>query len=308
MQWFVGDIKVTSIVEQDLLDIEMLIPEATPDMVNSIDWLRPSYVDANGVMLGLIQAFVVETPDATLVVDTCVGNDKERILSEHWHMQQRQFLRSFERAGYSPDGIDFVLCTHLHFDHVGWNTYLDEGEWKPTFPNASYLFAKVEMDYWASELSKPSPQVSDSASEMELMEAAFAEMSCTTHQDSVVPVFKAGLVDLVATDHVVCPGVRLVPTPGHTPGHVSVVLDSQSESAVITGDAIHHPVQIARPELRTIADVNPDESAVSRASLLTGCESLRRLVIGSHFAEPSAGFVTSDGIGFRFEANNGEAK
>ena len=145
---------------------------------------------------------------------------------------QTGFLKDFEAAGFSRESIDVVLCTHLHIDHVGWNTMLVDGKWVPTFPNARYLMGRAEFDYW-----KAAP--GSTAGEP----AVFA--------DSVQPVWDAGLVDLVASDHQVCPEVSLVPTPGHTIDHVSVRIVSKGEEAVITGDFVHHPCQLAHPDWDT---------------------------------------------------------
>jgi glyoxylase-like metal-dependent hydrolase (beta-lactamase superfamily II) len=250
-------------------------------------------------MTGLIQAFVVETPERKIVVDTCVGNDKERPAIEAWHRKQRAFLEKFDSAGYPPASIDVVLCTHMHFDHVGWNTYLDGDRWKPTFPNARYLFAEDEFRHWERYVEGPALDVAEATTELEMISSLLDAMTRQTRIDSILPIVEAGLSEMVSHDHVVCPGVRLIPTPGHTPGHVSVEITSQGETAFITGDAIHHPVQIARPELHTVADSSADEACRTRENILRKLGTERTLMIGSHFSRPTAGYICADSASFR---------
>lgn len=303
MQWRVDEIRITSIVEQDLTDIAVLIPGATPEVLGEVDWLRPDFIDARGEMTGLIQAFVVETPERRIVVDTCVGNDRERPAIKAWHRQQRAFLEKFESVGYPPASIDIVLCTHMHFDHVGWNTYLDGDRWKPTFPNARYLFAEQELRHWERYVEQPALDAAKATTELETISSLLDAMTRQTRIDSILPIVEAGLSDIVPNDHTVCPGVRLIPTPGHTPGHVSVEITSQGKTAFLTGDAIHHPVQIARPELYTVADSSAGEARRTREKILRELADTRTLLIGSHFSRPTAGYVRAAPDGFRFLTN-----
>jgi glyoxylase-like metal-dependent hydrolase (beta-lactamase superfamily II) len=191
------------------------------------------------------------------------------------------FLQDLTAAGYSPESIDVVVCTHLHIDHVGWNTRLVDGRWLPTFPNARYLISRAEYEHWSQQ------------QEDALHRKVFA--------DSVQPVWDAGLVDLVPTDHVLCPEVLLVPTPGHTPGHVSVRICSAGQQAVITGDFIHHPFQFARPEWSARIDHDSHQSVLTRREAFSRFIADNVLVIGTHFNNPSAGHVRSDSDSFRFE-------
>jgi glyoxylase-like metal-dependent hydrolase (beta-lactamase superfamily II) len=299
MQWRIGEIKITSIVEQDLTDLARLIPGATAEVLDEVEWLRPNFVDARGEMTGLIQAFVVETPERAIVVDTCVGNDKERPAIEAWHRRQRPFLEKLEPTGFAPESIDVVLCTHMHFDHVGWNTYLDGERWKPTFPNARYLFAQDEFRHWEKYVEGAVLDASRASSESEMIEALLDAMTRQTRLDSILPIVEAGLSELVPNDYQVCAGVRLTPTPGHTPGHVSVEITSGGQRAFITGDAIHHPVQIARPQLHTVADSNAKEAHRTREKILLQLVGDGTLLIGSHFSRPTAGYVHRGPSGFR---------
>jgi glyoxylase-like metal-dependent hydrolase (beta-lactamase superfamily II) len=240
-------------------------------------------MNAEGKLIASVHALVVETPTLTVVVDTCIGNDKERMPNKNWHKMQTRFLEDFRAAGFEPDKIDAVLCTHLHVDHVGWNTFWDGSAWKPTFPNARYLMAKSEFQYWESH-----------------------EDDVTPHQvflDSVAPVVDAGLVDLVETTHEVCPEVSLVPTLGHTPGHVSVRIQSQGEEALITGDFLHHPCQMAHPEWASAVDYDSEASTATRWRMLEAYAGTDKLLIGTHFAGPTAGRVVRDGDVFRLDVD-----
>ncbi len=229
-----------------------------------------------------IHALVVETPSRRIVVDTCLGNDKENRRIPTWNRLQTNFLADLAAAGYARATIDTVICTHLHVDHVGWNTMLAEGHWVPTFPKARYLMGRVEFAHWASQR------------EREDMSAVLA--------NSVRPVREAGLIDLVETDHLICDEVSLVPTLGHTPGHVSVRIASQGEEALITGDFMHHPCQIARPEWSSTADSDPVEARRTRERMLTNFAGTPILVIGTRFAGRTAGHVVRDRDAYRLVA------
>jgi len=282
LSWTIGDVRVTRIVEIPLIvGGGGLIASATAEAVKAIPWLSPHFIDGEGRLILSIHALVVETPTKRVVVDTCIGNDKPRRI-EDWSHMQTGFLKDFEAAGFSRESIDVVLCTHLHIDHVGWNTMLVDGKWVPTFPNARYLIGRAEFDYWKTG--------SDSAA---AEPAVFA--------DSVQPVWDAGLIDLVASDHQVCPEVSLVPTPGHTIDHVSVRIVSKGEEAVITGDFVHHPCQLAHPDWDTKVDYDGAQSTKTRERMFEAFARDRTLVIGTHFPAPTAGHVVRDADVYRFE-------
>jgi glyoxylase-like metal-dependent hydrolase (beta-lactamase superfamily II) len=308
MQWTVGDITITAIVEQEVLGFELIMPAATPEVVATAPWLTPCYADENGSLKGAIQAFVVETPTCRMVIDTCVGNDKNRLAMADWNQQHRPFLDRLKAAGYAPGSIDFTVCTHMHVDHVGWNTWLDNGVWKPTFPNARYLFAQKEFDFWQEQMQAPAASLADATNPAELFAAAGDADTRAAHADSVQPVIDAGLVDLVATNHAICEGVRLIPTHGHTPGHVSVAISSGGEQALITGDAIHHPVQIACPGIRTHVDVDGEHAERTRHALLRDAEAEGLLLIGTHFAAPAAGRIRQDGAAWQLIPDAGKQR
>ena len=279
MKWRVGEVTVTKIVELEVTGgSRFILPQATYEAVLPIGWLQPDFADERGRLRMSIHALVVETPGRRIVVDTCLGNDKEDRRIPTWNKLQTSFLADLAAAGYARETIDTVVCTHLHVDHVGWNTMLVDGRWVPTFPNARYLMGRVEHAHWTGQ------------NERDDITAVLA--------DSVTPVWDARLVDLVETDHRICDEVRLVPTPGHTPGHVSVRIASQGEAALITGDFMHHPCQMARPEWSSTADSDPAEARRTREAMLTGLAGTPTLVIGTHFAGRTAGHVTRDGNAF----------
>ena len=283
-RWQIGDVRITKIVEIEALGgMSFILPQAQPEAVKPLSWMVPHFMNEEGKLIASVHALVVETPTLTVVVDTCIGNDKERMPNKNWHKMQTRFLEDFRAAGFDPEKIDAVLCTHLHVDHVGWNTYWDGAAWKPTFPNARYLMAKSEFEYWERH-----------------------EDAVTPHQvflDSVAPVVEAGLVDLVETTHQVCPEVSLVPTLGHTPGHVSVRIQSQGEEALITGDFLHHPCQMAHPEWASAVDYDAEASTATRWRMLEAYAGTDNLLIGTHFAGPTAGRVVKDGDVFRLDVD-----
>lgn len=281
LKWKVGDVTVTQVVEQEMtFHCSNLIPTATSEEIQKIAWLAPHFIDAKGKLRLSIHALVVETKTNRIVVDTCMGNDKPRAMAGG-NMLKIPFLERLAEAGYQRESIDTVLCTHLHIDHVGWNTMLVDGRWVPTFPRARYLLGRTEFNYWRDQQELPDDRV--------------------VFGDSVQPVFDAGLVDLVDNNHRINDEVSLVPTPGHTPGHASVRIQSRGEEAFITGDMIHHPCQMSRPEWAAYVDYDQDASTKMRRSVFSDLAQRPVLVIGTHFAAPTAGRIVRDGDAFRFE-------
>ena len=226
-----------------------------------------------------VHALVVESQGQRILVDTCVGNDKERPIPG-WDKRQGPFLEDLAAAGLPADSIDTVLCTHLHVDHVGWNTRLVGDKWVPTFDNARYLWNETELDYW---LSHPEEQMGP------------------VNQDSVQPVLDAGKVDLVKPGHRVTDEVVLEPTHGHTPGHVSVHITSRGEEAVITGDLMHHPIQCAHPEWEAQVDVDKDQAKATRLAFLERYVDRPVLILGTQLRRPTGGHLVRDGDAFRLD-------
>jgi len=288
LKWKIGDVTVTRVVEMEVPipynPDNWFIRQATPEALKSMPWLVPHFADADGALKLSIHALLVEAPGLKLVVDTCMGNDKPRKLLQGQALQTK-FLEQMTEAGFSRDAVNAVVCTHLHVDHVGWNTMRENGKWVPTFPKARYLIGRVEYEHWVADISNR-----ESMDQAEVM------------ADSVTPVIDAGLAQFVDMNHRISPEVRLMPTTGHTPGHVSVVIASKGETAVITGDMAHHPCQIAHPDWSSSFDIDPVASAVTRQAMVKDWADRPVLVIGTHFAGPTAGRVTRDGKFYRFEA------
>ena len=280
-KWRIGAVTVTKIVELESTGgSRFILPQATREAVLPLQWMKPDFMDDEGRLRMSVHALVIETPSRRIVVDTCIGNDKQGRFVPTWNNLQGPFLRDLAAAGFDRESIDTVMCTHLHVDHVGWNTMMVGGRWVPTFPNARYLMARTEFEYWRSLEDRDEHR------------AAFA--------DSVAPVVDAGLVDLVETTHRVCDEVRLLPTAGHTPGHVSVAISSEGHEALITGDFLHHPCQMTYPAWASAADFDAGQSTRTRCEMLSRLAGTPTLVIGTHFAGATAGRVVRDGQTYRF--------
>ena len=282
--WQIGDVRVSRIVEvgQFADNIQMLYPDADADWLRQFTWLAPRFVTPEGQMVISFQAFVVQTPTRRIMVDTCIGNDRQRRFGVFTNLQT-SFLADIAAAGCPAESIDTVLCTHLHFDHTGWNTQRVNGKWVPTFPQARYLFGKKEWDALRSMRS-----VGDGHTEH--------------FDDCIAPIVDAGLADFVTTDHRVCEEIWLEPTHGHTAGHCSVRIRSRGEEAVITGDLMHHPCQCTVPDKHANFDDDKVMAARTRREFLGRVDNRRMLVIGSHFAEPTAGWVEKAGDSWKFFA------
>jgi len=283
LTWQVGRVKITRIVEMELVtrwrEDRPFIVEATPEAVKATTWLYPHFINDEGSLLVSIHALLVEAPGLNLVVDTCIGNDRNRAFLGGRSLST-PFLDHLKEAGWSRDVVDMVVCTQLHVDHVGWNTMLENGKWVLTFPNARYLIGKREFEHWIGEGDVEQQAILS---------------------DSIVPIMDAGRAELVELDHVISPEIRLTPTTGHTPGHVSVMIESQGETAMITGDIMHHPVQMAHPDWAPSFDSDKDAAIATRNRVLGEVADQPILVIGTHFAAPTAGRVRGDGDAYRFE-------
>ena len=281
--WRIGAVTVTQVVEQTFpVDVHKLLPTATAAEVRAIGWLAPSQMDDDRLCMSF-NTLVVEAPSCLVVVDTCVGNDREGLDLARWNGMQTSYLANLAAAGVDRDAVDVVLCTHLHVDHVGWNTMKVDDAWRPTFPNARYLIDQTEHAHWRAHAHE-------------------GEVAAILRQ-SIDPIEAAGLLELIDArrGYGICDEVKLAPTPGHSPGHVSVRITSDGETAMITGDAIHHPCQMARPEWGSVSDWDRSQAERTRRELLSGCEAHGSLLIGSHFAGDPAGRVRRDGAVWRFQ-------
>ena len=279
-RWKIGEVSITRVIESEApWDGTLLLPEATAANVRKErDWLHPTFTDDAGLLRMSIHAFVIESRGKRIVVDTCIGNDKERPIPE-WNRKQWPFLANLEQAGYPRESVDLVLCTHLHVDHVGWNTMLRGGKWVPTFPNATYLIGGTEWDFFSTA------------------EEPFLKGPV---DDSVRPVVAAGMSQLVDDAHRLTDEVWLESTPGHTPGHFSVRISSRGEEAVITGDLMHHPILCRYPEWDNKFDYDGPRAKKTRRAFCERYADSAVLVLGTHFATPSAGRIRKQDDAYRF--------
>jgi len=281
-RWRIGDVEVVRLVEVNNWEdpMTMLLPEGTPEFVQQYRWLQPHFATPSGKMLISFQCFVLRSRDKRVMIDTCIGADRQREFPVFCNLKTT-FLEDLTFAGYPPDTINTVLCTHLHFDHVGWNTQLVNGRWVPTFPKARYLFGAKEWEHWQH------------------LRRTGGYHSFEHLDDSIEPILAAGLADLVGTEHRITDEVWLEPTPGHTPGHVSVRISSRGQEAVITGDMMHHPIQLAVPGLHANFDMDKAQGARTRRAFVERYQERKALIIGSHFCDPSSGWIVREGAAWK---------
>ncbi|WP_047307967.1 MBL fold metallo-hydrolase [Rhodopseudomonas palustris] len=280
MVWTIGKVKITKIIEMEMTGgTRFILPQAIPQEIQAMPWLTPQFASAEGRLTMSIHSWVVETPTQRIVVDTGLGNDKQGRGVPHWNGLDKPFLQDLANAGYPADSIDTVICTHLHVDHVGWNTRLVDSRWVPTFPIARYLFGRTEYEYWKTHST----------------DAAHAAVFA----DSVQPVIDAGVVDLVDSDTQISDEISLIPTPGHSPGHVALHIRSEGEEAVLSGDVAHHPCQMERLEWSSSFDTDPLQSIETRRQLFSRFADTPALLFGGHFGP---GRIVRHGDAFRLVA------
>ena len=287
----IGSLEIQRVQElaAPLMPIRQFFPELSEDMLAAIRPTLPAgNVGDDGQMILSFHSYVVKTGRYTILVDSCCGNDKERPARPAFSNLNTDYLATLAAAGCRPEDVDFEMCTHLHWDHIGWNTMRVDGEWVPTFPNARYIMARREYEHW---------------------DQLFAGGSDSMHRlgfdDSIQPLMRADKAVLVDDDYEIDSGIWLEPCHGHSPGHVVVNLQSGSERGVMTGDVIHHRVQLAYPHLSTIADTDPDQSRVSRTALMAKHADTGNVIFPAHFPAPSFGTLESveGGASYRFSAD-----
>ena len=308
--WKVGQFKITEVqefpIEIGLLD--GLIAEATPEALRSIDWLYPDYLNEAGQILADVHTFVVDTGEHVILCDAGCGNGKSYPMQPIWSNLNTPFLERLEQAGYGRDDVDIILCTHAHLDHVGWFSMQDDsGAWVPTFPNARLIMVKDEYHRHLSQIvDVDEPTAAAPADDVDLIARAFlpdtsalSEQTKLIQQETFQPIVDAGRLELVPQNGEVVPGIRYEFSPGHTSHHHSVRLQSDGELAFVTGDAFHHPIQIARPDWSSQGDWDGKVSAQTRRRFLDEFAGTDVLFMGTHFCGTVCGYIVKDGEGFR---------
>ena len=280
-----GDVTIHRIFEQQApyFDAGFFFPSLSKEeLAEHRKWLEPDFIDpATGKIILCVQSYLVRTPQHTILVDSCVGNDKPRKAYPFWDKRSAgTYHDNLAAAGFSVHDIDFVMCTHLHTDHVGWNTRLENGRWVPTFPNARYLFSEREYGFW-SERERNNPEL------------------CPWISDSVLPIVAADRADMIRSDHQLNDLVHLVPTPGHTIDHFSVQVGREGSDAFITGDMIHSPLQARHPEIGMVSDYDSAQAGRTRRTILERFCDTPTLFCTAHFPAPSVGHVRRWDEGYR---------
>ena len=281
----IGDLTISRVLEltQSFPALDFFPETNEDDWAPHLDWLKAEgAIDAaTGDILLPMQSYLLQTTHHTILLDTCIGNDKNRPHRPAWHMKTDDtYMAGLAAHGVAPEDIDYVMCTHLHHDHVGWNTKLVDGRWVPTFPNAKYVISQREFDVWSRE-EHPSVTL------------AFA--------DSVLPIVESGQAQMVKSDFALDDEVWLEPSPGHTPDHFSIKFASNGADAVMAGDIMHSPVQCLHPEWPALPDWDVEMARNTRREFLDRYAETPTLVCMCHFPLPSSGTIARDGDGFRFQ-------
>lgn len=285
--WSIGPVTVTRI--EEMLGHGSFPPEQyfvgfeREVLERHLGWLVPNhYVPEKNAIITSVHAWLIRTPHHTILLDCCAGNHKERTHWPRFHHLDTPFLERLEAAGARAQDIDIVLCTHLHADHVGWNTVLRDGRWVPTFPNARYLFSRKENDFW-----DPRGNVA----------GADDPGRRIVYRDSVLPVVEAGQAELVDGAHAIDDMLLVEPAPGHTPGHVLLKLDAGRKAAggrgVFCGDVIHHPIQLYAPHWNSQFCELPEEARATRRRVLEHCAETGALLFPTHFGAPHVAAIAS---------------
>ena len=283
MRFAIGDATVDIIVDDDnfVLPLSEFLPGADPKLLDAHrGTLEPEFVDrARDLARFAIQSLVLRTGGKTLLIDCCIGDHKDIPEIPAWHQRRgSRFLDRLRQTGVDPAQVDLVFCTHLHVDHVGWNTQADNGRWKPTFPNARYLFGRRELADWMTQ--------HDTGRALPIHARAL--------EQSVIPIVEAGLADLVDDGHELGPGLQLAPLPGHTSGQMGLVVNYARDRAIFCGDAVHHPLQVFQPGLSTSTCVDQKLAAETRKKILAEAADSGRLVVPAHFRGPRCAHIRAN--------------
>jgi glyoxylase-like metal-dependent hydrolase (beta-lactamase superfamily II) len=287
----IGDIEIGRVTELQFpaFPAREFLPDATEDMVTEARRRLPGRITEDGKVVMSFHSFVVRTGRYTIVVDTCCGADKPRPGREQFNQGKADFLAGLAAHGVRPEDVTHVMCTHLHWDHVGWNTRLVDGQWVPTFPNARVIMAKREYDHW------------DAIYAREKATGRIESIHALGFEDSVLPLKKAEKAVLVADDYELDKGIWLEPCHGHSAGHVVVNMESAGRRAAFVGDVLHHPMQLLYPDLSCRADLDMKASRVSRRALIEKHADTGNVILPQHFATPSCGTIARSGAAFEFK-------
>ena len=289
-----GDVSISRVVEREgphLPIADLFVDSDVSALAEHRNWLEPHFITPDNRVIHSFHCYVVRTKHFTALVDTCIGNHKHRPDYPNFHMRNGPFLKDLERLGVSRESVDIVMCTHLHVDHVGWNTMLEDGRWVPTFPNAKYLFGKKELAFWQNEIRNRGAHHTDDSI-----------------ADSVIPILEAGAAVVVDEDHSIDDQVWLTPAPGHTPGQFCVHFRSGGSRAIMTGDIFHNPLQIARPDWNSIYCVDAAPAVATRRRLLERYCETGATILPAHFAYPPSGRIERSGNTFRYDVAGGSAR
>jgi len=250
-------------------------------IVHRRERLQPDFLTSDNRLRLSIHSWLLRAGDLNILIDTCVGNQKKRPSIAQWNQAEFSYLDGLTETGCSVEDIDIVMCTHLHVDHVGWNTRLEDNRWIPTFPNARYLFSGKEYEYYLSQ-------------------NRISSANRGSFDDSVLPIVAAGQAEFIGSGYTLAPGVIVQEMPGHTPGHFVIRIERNGLRAILSGDVVHHPMQIWHPEWASVACWDPQAAGRSRIELLNLCVESGALLLPAHFCSPHGAKITKYGSHFDF--------
>ena len=285
----IGDISINKVLDGvERFPAVNAFPDIDIEIFNQHKSWMHSFYDFNSQMLILsMHSYLIQTPSLNILIDTCIGNDKNRVgqgpiyktnegILSHWNNRSSNYLENLEAYELTLEDIDIVMCTHMHADHVGWNTRLVDDRWVPTFPNAKYLFSPLELD----TLQKESPN-------------PFDQYLRLVYDDSVLPIIQSGQAEMIEESTDLGRNINLIKSPGHSPGHYCLEVNSKKGNAMLTGDILHNPIQVTCPSMSTMFCDDPQQSNQTRIKLVDELTDSNTIVLAAHFADTSAGVIES---------------